>query len=348
MVIAEDIPREKAIVLEENRYRFPALLVQESFKRFYPLGEDSAHLLGFVGKISQERLEENKEYGYSPQSLVGYSGIEEYYDSYLSGKSGGFQIEVNSRGKQVRLLSIKEPQKGQDITLNVDSRIQQKSRELLEGKRGAIIVMDTDSGAVLGITSSPTFNPNTYFQEAGVLFANPSAPLLNRAIKGLFPPGSVFKVPVAICALESRKITPHTTFECPGFMELGGIKFGCSHQHGPQDLIDAIAHSCNVYFYHLGLTVGADLIYKYARLLGVGQETHIDLPYEEDGFLPSRRQKMLSGRGRWFTGHTLNFSIGQGETLTTPLQLVRMMAIVARDGLDIQPHLIKAIDTGKR
>jgi penicillin-binding protein 2 len=292
-----------------------------------------------------------KEYGYSPQSVIGYSGVEEYYDDDLKGGGGGLQIEVDSRGRQVRLLSLKEPIKGQDIVLTIDSSIQQSALELLDDKIGTIIVMDMDNGEILGLTSSPAFDPNILVQSEGdankrriaALFSNPSSPFLNRAIKGLFPPGSVFKVAVAIGALDSKKITQHTPFVCTGVFELGGRKFRCTHAHGTQNLIESIVHSCNVYFYHLGLILGADTISHYAKQLGLGSLTHIDLPYEGVGNVPSRRQRLLSGGGRWYAGDTLNLSIGQGDVLVTPIQLVRMMATIARNGVEVQPHLIKAI-----
>jgi len=172
---------------------------------------------------------------------------------------------------------------------------------------------------------------------------NPMSPFLNRATKGLFPPGSVFKVPVALCGLDSQKIIPHTTFSCPGYHEVGGIRFGCTHAHGPQNLIQSLSHSCNVYYYHLGMTLGANLIARYARMLGLGKLTHIDLPYEKTGYVPSRRQGLLYGRRRWYTGDTLNLSIGQGDVLTTPLQLIRMMGIVANEGVEVQPHVIQKV-----
>jgi len=348
VIIAQDIERSKAIILEENKYRFPSLLIQQSFKRIYPFNENSAHVLGYVGKINRAKIERFKEYGYSPMSIIGYSGIEEYYDSHLKGSSGGLQIEVNSKGRQVRLLSRREPQRGQDITLTVDSDIQQMSMDLLANRRGAIIVMDIDNGEILGLTSSPTYDPNIFISPknrntSSTYFSHKYSPYLNRAIRGVFPPGSVFKVVMAICGLDSKKITQYTPFICKGFYELAGMKFRCTHRHGSQNLIESLAHSCNVYYYHLGLILGADKIYNYARQLGLGSLTHIDLPYEGKGNISSRRERLLSRKRRWYTGDTLNFSIGQGDMLTTPLQLVRMMATVARDGIEVQPHLVKVI-----
>ena len=348
VVIAQDVSKEEAIVIEENKYRFPSLSVQENYRRFYPFGENSAHALGYVGKMNLAQRDRFREYGYSMESVVGYSGVEEYYDSDLRGKEGGLQIEVNSRGQQVRLLGVRDPQKGQDITLTIDSDVQQDAIELLADRVGVVIVMDMNNGEILGMTSSPGFDPNIFVDnpnpgEINRLFADPLAPAINRAIAGLFPPGSVFKVIMAIAGLDTKKITPGTSFICPGFYQLKRAVFRCTHVHGSQDLIAALAHSCNVYFYNVGLMLGEDAISHYARLMGLGEKTSIDLPYEQNGSAPSREQRRLEGRGGWHAGDTLNLSIGQGDVQVTPLQLVRMMTVVARNGWAVQPHVIKAI-----
>ena len=348
VVIEQDVSKEEAIIIEENKYRFPSLFVQESYRRFYPLGENSAHVLGYVGKMSVAQRDRFREYGYSMESAVGYSGVEEYYDHYLRGNEGGLQIEVNSRGQQVRLLGVRESQKGQDITLTIDSEVQQDAFELLAERVGVVIVMDMDTGEILGMTSSPGFDPNIFVGsrdsgEINRIFTDPLAPAINRAITGLFPPGSVFKVIMAIAGLDTKKIIPSTSFVCPGFYQLRRAVFRCTHVHGTQDLIGALEHSCNVYFYNAGLLLGVDTINHYARRMGLGEKVAIDLPYEQSGSIPSREQRRLEDRGGWYAGDTLNFSIGQGEIQVTPLQLVRLMTLVARNGWIVQPHVIKAI-----
>ncbi|MBZ0167135.1 MAG: penicillin-binding protein 2 [Candidatus Omnitrophica bacterium] len=348
VVIADDIEREKAIIIEENRFRYPSLFVEEVFKREYPLGQNSSHVIGYVGKVNRDLMKRYKKYGYSPLSDVGKSGVEEFYDLDLRGEQGGYQIEVNSRGQQVRLLSIREPTRGGDITLTIDSRIQDIAMDVMEDLPGSIIVIDTENGEVLSLSSFPDFDPNALVnprrsKDASALFRNSLSPLINRAISSRFPPGSVFKIPVAICALDTGKITENTTYHCPGYHQVGGIRFGCTSAHGDQNLIEAIAHSCNVYFYHLGLVLGADLLHEYATKFGLGQKTEIDLPYEREGRIPNRKQGILSRNRPWYTGDTLNFVIGQGDVLTTPLQLVHMMATISNGGVEVQPHVIKDI-----
>ncbi len=348
VVVAEDVDKRVAMILEENRFRFPGLYVQEHYRRSYNLKEIGAHILGHVGKINRIRMEKLKDYGYTPLSVVGYSGVEEYYDNYLKGQEGGQQIEVNNRGQQVRLLSIREPESGQDVQLTIDARIQQLAQESLTGRNGAIVIMDFDSGAILGMVSSPSYDPNIFVdnrlkKKISWAMTDSSSPLLNRVIQGQYPPGSIFKTIVTITGLAHKKISRHTSFNCPGYYALGRRKFRCAHVHGSQNLIQGIAHSCNVYFFNVGLLVGPDLLHKYARLLGLGQLTNVDLPAEEKGFVPSRRQRKIKNPQGWFKGDTLNYSIGQGEVLVTPLQITRLMTTIGRGGKEVQPFLIKKI-----
>ncbi|HOD12501.1 MAG TPA: penicillin-binding protein 2 [Candidatus Omnitrophota bacterium] len=345
VVIAEDVPREKAIILEENKFRFPGLLVQVRSRRHYPFGEAGAHVLGYVAKMSQERIERLKEYGYTIDGVMGYSGIEEQYDQMLRGVNGGLQIEVNNRGQQVRVLGMKVAHPGEDVMTTLDARIQQIAQTLMREQRGVIIVMNLDDGAILGMVSAPSFDPNDFASEAASnnrvrYFTDTRAPLFNRAIRGQYPPGSVFKIPVAIAGLYTKKINPHTTFVCHGSYTLGNRAFRCSHTHGAQDFTQGLGHSCNVYFFNTGLIIGPKLMEEYARLFGLGVFTKIDLPYEERGHVP--HPDGFRAR-RWSKGDTLNFSIGQGDLLVTPIQIVNMIATVARDGRQIQPYIAQSI-----
>ena len=349
VVIAHDVTREQAFVLEENRFRFPSLVVQENYRRFYPMGEIGSHVLGYVSKISRFRIHKLRDYGYSALSVVGYAGVEESYDQYLKGAEGGLQVEVNSRGQQVRILSIKEPQSGQDIQLTINSRIQQFAFDVMQGKTGAILVMDMDTGEILGMISSPSYDPNIFIdskrnKQTFLLFADRSSPILNRAVKGLYPPGSVFKIPIAMGALETEKINPQSTFVCKGAFYLGRRQIRCAHTHGPQNLLEAIAHSCNVYFINVGLKLESDLIAKYAKLFGLGQLTRVDLPFEKSGLIPSQTHRRLTAHQSWYKGDTANLSIGQGDVLVTPIQLLRMVTAVSKNGQEVQPHVIKAIN----
>lgn len=345
VVVAEDVPREVAIEIEESKFAFPGVMVEESYRRVYPQGAVGAHVLGYVGKINRAKVEKLKDYGYTLQSIVGYSGVEEYYDDDLRGESGGRQIEINNRGQEVRLLGLRNPAVGRDVMLTIDQDLQEAADEILLGRRGAVMVMDAANGEVLALVSSPSFDPNDFVNanQRGSLnayFQDTASPLLNRVTSGQYPPGSVFKVPVALAALETKHINAHTTFVCPGYYAIGEYRFGCTHVHNDEDLVRALVHSCNVYFYRVGLLVGSDDIRRYARVMGLNAKTEIDLPFESAGSVPSRGSYRA---GRWFTGDTINFSIGQGKVLATPVQLVKMMSVVANRGKVVQPHLLLAV-----
>jgi len=347
VVVARDVDKKTAMTIEENKFLFPGLYIQETYNRYYPFGTVGAHVLGQVGKITAQRMEEIGDYGFTPSSTVGYAGVEAYYDDYLRGKPGGIQIEVDNRGRQVQLLSLRDPESGEDIYLTLDQRIQEVAARVLGERPGAIIIMDLDSSEILGFVSSPSFNPNAFTssalqKEVGRYFTDKGNPLLNRAIQGLYPPGSVFKTIVAMAGLDTGKISADTVFDCRGYFALGNRRFHCLHVHGRQNLLEGIYHSCNVYFYNVGDLLGPDILHKYARMFGLGGLTHIDLPFEEEGMVPSRLRRKMENRG-WYRGDTLNLSIGQGDLLVTPLQVLRLMATIARNGRDVQPHLIRKI-----
>lgn len=339
VTLADGLRRSQAIRIEENAFRFPGLLVLEKFARYYPGGESTAHLVGYVGKADPFKADRIAEYGFSAEDVVGYSGVEEYYDEVLRGVLGGRQIEVNSRGQQTQLLSVREPSDGRSITLTVDMDMQRAARMALSGRRGAVVVLDPSNGEVLTLASSPAYDPNAFIGQenrepvAGYL-QNPDSPLLNRAVSAAFPPGSVFKIPVSLGGLEERKITPLTSYTCPGYFQMGDRTYRFPHAWGEQDLTAALAHSANEYFFHIGLLLGAEGMSKYARAFGLGSRTGIDLPYESKGALPGLNT------ARWYRGDTLNMSIGQGYVLATPVQLARLMAAFENNGMMPQPHIL--------
>lgn len=348
VVVAEGIDKTLAMVLEENKFLYPGLDIEESLIREYPFEKIGAHVLGYVGKINPEKIEKLKEYGYTHESVIGKSGVEEYYDALLKGTTGGQQIEVNNRGQQVRLLNIRQPSHGQDIQLTLDNRIQEAAVNLLGDRHGSIVVMDLQSGEILGLISSPSFDPNVFVdsekkKNAGLLFIDEDSPLLNRAIQGAYPPGSVFKTVVTLAGLLSEKIGLSTSFDCGGFFKLGRRRWHCMHTHGTQDLMQGFTHSCNVYFFHVGELIGPELMHNYAKMLGLGELSGIDLPFEEKGNVPSPLQRRMKSNQGWFKGDTLNYAIGQGDLLVSPIQVMRMMATIARDGQEIQPYLLKGI-----
>ena len=344
VILAQDISRELAVKIEEEKFIYPGLIVQQGYERFYPFNGTGAHVLGYVGKIDEDEIDESQRYGYTPLTFVGKTGVEKKYDTYLQGMPGGRQIEVDSRGAQVRLLGLKDPIAGDDVVLTIDQRVQNAAQELLSGHKGSIVVMDLTNGDLISLISSPSYDPNVFSDKSKndnihSYLNDPSTPLFNRTVSGQYPPGSVFKIPVALAAIQLHKITPATTYDCPGYMMVGKRKFGCSHVHGNQDLVAALAHSCNVYFFHIGQLVTPSVIGAFAKAFGLTRPTGVDLPFEAKG-------KIVTGAsaGRsWYTGDVLNLSIGQGYTLTTPLQLTVMMAAVANDGVILRPRVVKEV-----
>jgi penicillin-binding protein 2 len=344
VIFTQVISRELAVKIEEEKFIFPGLIVQQGYERYYPFSEAGAHVLGYVGKIDEDEIGDNQQYGYSPLSFVGKTGVEKRYDAFLQGDPGGRQIEVDSRGTQVRLLGLKDPLAGNDVMLTIDQRVQNAAQELLRGLKGGIAVMDLSNGNMMSLVSSPSYDPNVFSDKSkneniSFYFNDPSTPLFNRTVSGQYPPGSVFKIPVALAALELHKITPDTTYDCPGYLMVKQRRFGCSHVHGVQDLNAALAHSCNVYFFHVGQLVTPPIIGAFAKAFGLNRRTGVDLPFEAKGNIVTKAQ----AGGSWYTGDVLNLSIGQGYTLTTPLQLLVMMAAVANDGVILRPRVVEEV-----
>ena len=348
ITLVRDVDKKTAIIVEENSVLMPGVMIQPQPVRFY--AGVCAHVLGYLSEINRQELEALREYGYKMKDLVGKSGVEKNYDIYLKGEDGGKQLEVDNRGRVVRVLGSKDAKIGKDIYLTIDSDIQETAENGLRGYKGAVIVMNPNNGEILALASSPGFDPNAFLDEdakknIGRLFLDSARPMLNRAISGLYPPGSIFKIITATAGLETKAITQYSTFTCNGSYYPGRSGFNCWNRdgHGPQNLVQGIAHSCNVYFFNVGRLAGPDNVTKYASLYGLGKPTGIDLPGEKKGLLPSRAWRRAQKRQTWYEGDTLNFSIGQGDLLVTPIQMLTAVSGVANGGYLVQPYLIKNI-----
>lgn len=339
--VVKDISKEMAISLEERR-DLPGTVVMNTPHRRYLYGIETAHLLGRLGEIDPWELERLRPYGYKMKDLLGQGGIEESFDNYLRGEDGGVQLKVNNKGFKVETLGSRRPVKGKDLTLTLDIRLQGFITSLLQGRPSAVCVMNPQTGEILALASSPSFDPNG---DISPLLHSQERPFLNRVTQGLYPPGSTFKVAIAATALETRKIGEQTSFFCPGSLTLGKDQFDCWREggHGEQRLIGALQHSCNVFFYHAGLLTGPDLIAEYARFFGFGEKSSLELPHEAKGFVPNSLWKRLAKRERWYDGETVNFAIGQGYLTVTPLQVLRMASAIATDGKLVDPYLVKRI-----
>lgn len=347
IVVKENVDKKTAIIIEENKLNLPGVIIQRTPKRRYPYNELASHLIGYLSKIDRFRITRLKNYGYNIRDIVGFGGIEENFEQILRSIEGGTQVQVNHRGRFDRTIGFRAPANGGDIYLNIDLRIQKIIEEVFSDRIGAAVLMEPDTGKIIALVSSPNFYPWAFSEEGNSDYINKilsdsSSPLLNRAISGQYPPGSIFKIISAVGALEKKKISKDKRFFCPGKMFVGAKEFNCWSTHSSQDLIEAIAHSCNVYFYRLALLIGPDTLYEYALKFGLGKPTAIDLPYEVSGNAPSplaRRMKLKS----WYDGDTANFGIGQGDLLVSPIQAVRFVAAIANGGKLVRPYAVGKI-----
>lgn len=338
-----NVDKEKALILKEN-YR-DSLVINPVCRRFYPYPVQFAHVLGYVQEASslQDQL---KKYGYKPLERIGVSGIEQYYDSYLRSNDGGDLIEVDASGNVVGFLGRKKPTSGKNIFLTIDARIQKIAQESLTKKIGSIILLDSNSGEVIALYSSPSFNLNYFINGTNLtsIYENKFSPLINRATQGSFPVGSLIKPLLAVAGLENNKIKAETTYNCKGQLTLGKNTFRCSHAHGTQNLYQALANSCNIYFYNLGLILGPESISTWLEKFNLNSKTFIDLPYEKKGFLPNPEWKRQKLNQSWYAGDTINLSIGQGYMHTTPLAITVAINAIANGGYLVEPTLLKKIE----
>ncbi|MFH1198616.1 MAG: penicillin-binding protein 2 [Candidatus Omnitrophota bacterium] len=347
VTLAKNINIKKAISLEELKPELAGIVIQPRPARRYPYAGLASHVIGYVNEIDRWRLTQLQDYGYKTKDLVGFGGVEEKYDYYLRGEAGGLSLQVNHRGKSVRVLGFESPSSGKDIQLTLNLKAQKIAESVLAGRKGCIIIMDPYSGEIIVMASAPGFNPESFVNKSNSTIAgyfnDPGAPLINRAITGAYPAGSIFKVIVATGALETKKINSSTSFLCQGFILVGKQEFKCWSTHGLQDLIGALAHSCNVFFYKAGFLTGAPALHEYSLRFGLAKTSGCELPYEAAGYIPSPLLRKIKRFKNWFDGDTANFSIGQGDVLVTPLQMARMMAVFANNGYLVTPCIIKSI-----
>lgn len=375
IVIKRDIPRSDLIKLEENMFRLPGVYTITQPQRRYPYGSIGGQLIGYINEINKEELATRD--GYYMGDLIGRAGIEKYYEDQLRGTAGCMMITKYAVGlPQLRtdkfgnLVLAKrdtrghflieedyfkeEPKPGKDIVLTLDTELQNFCENLLSTENGAIVVLEAETGAVLAMASNPRYDPNIFvtkgkdLERIEALNSKPNK-MTNRAISEQYPPGSVFKIFLAATALEKGVITPNTTFFCPGSFKIDGKgrEWKCwqKYGHGTVNVVEAIAYSCDVFFYNVGLKLGVDTISEYAQKVGLGVKTGIDLPMEVPGLIPNKEWKARMNADkpiwvqRWYPGDTVNLSIGQGSCSTTPLQNAVLMATIINGGYRVYPHI---------
>ncbi len=326
--IRRDLDDEQLVRLEESTYFLPGVDITVSPVRSYICGAEGAHVFGAVGKIPEGRLDEFVAKGYNREDTIGKDGLEFQYEDQLRGHGGGMQVQVDSRGLRDQVLGFIPPVPGRSMVLTLDNDLQHFLCGLFEGKIGAGVVMNYQTGEVLAMGSFPSFDPNVFIkplshEKFGEIFLNVNSPLTNRAISGLYPPGSVFKPIVALAALEAGTINENTSFFCGGEFYFGALRFRCWKKsgHGRVTVVQALKYSCNVFLYNTGMATGQERIYDIGHRYHLGMPTGIDLPGEKEGVLPNRAWKKRKMHEDWYGGETINYAIGQGYVLTTPLQI---------------------------
>lgn len=326
---------------------FPELEVSEdSSARLYPQNGLAAHVLGYVGEVSDAQLNMPEFAKYSQGEIVGKSGLEQQYNDILMGVDGQRRHVVDNVGRERQVLENKEATPGHNLQTTLDIDLQAVAELSMDGRKGAVIALDPRNGEVLAMVSRPTFDPGMFEghirqQEWNDVVNNPDTPLLNNAIQAQFAPGSTFKPIVALAGLETGLLEPSTTFYCPGYATFYGVTHKCDAVHGTINLHQAIVHSCDVYFYNVGNRLGIDTIAEYAQMAGFGKKTGIDLPNEAEGVMPSTKWKLRTQREKWYAGETISVAIGQGAVVVTPIQLAVAIGGLAMGGVWYRPHLVR-------
>ncbi|NKB19677.1 MAG: penicillin-binding protein 2 [Alphaproteobacteria bacterium] len=356
VTVQENLDWRKVSRIEVNAPDLPGIVIDVGQSREYPLGAESAHLLGYVASVSEKDKVRDKSSDpllELPGFRIGKSGIEKQQDLRLRGKAGNSQLEVNALGRVIRELARQEGQPGDDVMLTVDLGIQNLAvAKLRDKKSAAAVVMDVNSGGIIALASVPGYDPDAFNtgltrKQWREITRDPYAPLTNKAVSGLYAPGSTFKMIVAMAALEHGVVTPEQKVFCRGHVELGNARFHCwkKHGHGWVDLNGALQQSCDTYFYEISKRVGIDKISEMGRRFGLGRVTGIDLPNERGGLMPTSAWKKKRLGVPWQKGETLVAGIGQGFVLTTPLQLAVMTSRLA-SGKAIKPRLIHGVVSG--
>ena len=351
-----------------QRYRFPGVEVQARLFRQYPLGDSAAHVIGYIGRVSEkdlDRLEEREEKegidlltNYQGTDYIGKEGLEKKYEAALHGTTGAEEVEVTASGRAVRTLSRTPALSGDNLVLSIDIKLQQLVEEAFGDRRGALVAIEPATGDILAFVSRPSFDPNLFVEGIDAenwknLNESIDKPLINRPLSGTYPPGSTFKPYLALAALENGKRTPQQTIYDPGYFNFGNHRFRDDKEggHGTVDMYKSIVASCDTYYYMLAADMPIDMIAGFLKPFGFGQVTGIDLDGERRGVLPSTAWKRTAFRKaeqqRWYPGDTISIGIGQGYNAYTPLQLAHAMATLANDGVVMKPHLVKEIESAR-
>ncbi|MBN2092551.1 penicillin-binding protein 2, partial [candidate division KSB1 bacterium] len=340
--------------IEELKLQLPGVEYHVEPRRAYPSGVKAPHIFGYLGEISSEELTESSTNGYNPGDIIGKQGLEKAFEDEFRGKNGVYYIEVDAFGRKIRDIMEKgnvPSVPGNHIILTLDKALQIKLEQELEGMKGGGIVLNVKTGEILAITSKPDYDPSFFARPRPLeiwekLATDQGHPLYHRMLQSFFPPGSTYKLVLALTALQENKVNLDWKITCNGSYTLGTTRFDCwkAGGHGEMDLLNAIEQSCNVYFYQLMLEVPFSAWSRYGKMLGFGKSTGIDLPGENSGLVPDNDfMNRKYGRRGWTKGQLLNLAVGQGDLLVTPIQMAVLAMIIANEGTYYQPHIVKSI-----
>lgn len=325
----------------------PGVEIDEGLSRYYPYADIYAHVLGYVGPVSDKDKKDNPLY-MVPGFKIGKSGLERYFDYKLQGQGGTIKLEVNAYGRVMNEIERNNGEEGESLTLTLDARLQQAAYEAFGEESGAAVVLNVRTGEILALVSTPSFDPNLFtngisYKHWNALLNNERTPLVNKAVSGQYSPGSTFKVVVALAALEAGVIDLNTRFTCSGGLDVGNIRFHCWRHsgHGSLNVVEALKHSCDIFFYETAMKLGIDKIHDMAVKLGMGNVLEVGLDNEKAGIIPTKAWKKARFGTSWTHGDAANSGIGQGYVLVTPLQLATMLARVVNGGYAVQPTFIK-------
>ena len=352
VVLDRDINWRTVVAVETHERDLPGVTLRIRPKRSYLNNGMNAHLIGYLGEIGPTQLKTLRQEGYRMGDEIGQFGIEKKWEQYLRGKSGKQQVEVDALGRRIKVLDQEKDVPGHNVFLTMDGELQKISYQSLKGKEGAIVVMEAKSGAILALVSTPSFDPNAFARgisakEWNKLLQDRARPLHNKTIQGVYPPGSIFKIVLAIAALEEGVVTSRTPHFCPGFLTVGKRVFRDwkAGGHGVVNLHKALVESCDVYFYQLGQQLGIDRIARWARKLGLGKKTGIALDGERGGLVPDRKWKFRRFGQPWYPGETPSVAIGQGYVSVTPVQIASLMAAVVNGGSLYRPWFVSKVES---
>lgn len=342
--LKQDITPDEQAFIAAHRDDLPELDTLDEQRRLYPRDGFAAHLIGYVGEVSEADLNKSKFAFYEPGDVVGKSGVEEAYDEVLRGQDGSRDMIVNSHGREVGVMGEEYARPGQDLRLTVDLDIQRAAEQAMEGKVGAMVALDPHTGEILAMVSRPTFNPNQFSVRLSkaywqTILENNDHPLLNKAIQAQLAPGSTFKIIMSLAGLEEGK-AQDLRVNCSGGASFYGHFFACDKHHGGVDIHTAIPYSCDTFYYTLANRLGIDTMARYANEVGIGVKTGVDLPDEAAGIMPSEQWKLKTQHDKWYAGETISVGIGQGAIQATPLQLARAISGIASGGVLRRPHVV--------